>query len=378
MNIGIDGIAFSHPQPGGYRTYTTNLVAHLTRLPVNHNYTLYLHQPVNFSFPINWSIEIIPSSLPVIGVPYREQIALPRTVKRLENSLLHSPCATGPIAGSFPRVVTLLDTIEFSTPLSIKQPRLWLMRQYSRLIQSRMAYLAERIITISNYSKAQIVERFGIDAKKITVTHLAVAERFNIARKANAKTIVEKRFGLTDYILAMASASPRKNIDGLLSSYSLLASSLRARFPLALIATHPALKGRLAQRITALGIQENVVFLNHVSDDDLALLYQAAALFVFPSIEEGFGLPPLEAMACGTPVVASNTSSLPEILGEAALLAPPTDIETIADAMNQVLCQPAVSEMLAAKGLAQSKKFSWERTARETLAVYESVAGAGR
>lgn len=374
MNIGIDGITFSHPQPGGYRTYTTNLIAHLTRLPTRHDYTLYLHQPVNFPFPANWSIKIVPTSLPVIGVPYREQVALPHTVKRLENSILHSPCATGPITGSFPRVVTLLDTIEFSTPLSVKQPRLWLMRQYSRLIQSRMAYLAERIITISYYSKAQIIKKFGIEAEKITVTHLAVAERFNIAQKVDAKTMVKNKLGLTDYILAMASASPRKNIDRLLFSYSLLTPSLRARFPLALIATHPALKGHLAQRITELGIQENVVFLNRASDDDLALLYQAAALFVFPSIEEGFGLPPLEAMACGTPVVASNTSSLPEVLGEAAILVPPTNTTAIAEAMNQVLTEPLLSETLAAKGLVQSQQFSWKKTARETLAVYESLA----
>lgn len=373
MKITIDGITFSHLQPGGYRTYTTNLIRHLSRLENNYQYVLFLHKPVKFSFPPNWFIEIIPASFPLVGVAYREQIALPRSVNRLGNSLLHSPCATGPITGSFPRVVTLLDTIEFSTQLPIKQPRLWLMQQYSRLIQTRTAYMADQIITISNYSKSRIVQQFGIEANKITVTHLAVDERFGIDSKEIASTILSNKFGLTNYVLALASASPRKNINGLLLSYALLNKKLRQQHKLLLVSTHTALKQDLQRQIVKLGIENDVIFLQQVSDEDLIYLYKAASLFVFLSLEEGFGLPPLEAMACGTPVVASNTSSLPEVLGDAAILVTPTDTKIIAEAITTILTTPFLANEMCDKGLKRNELFSWEKTARETLAVYKSV-----
>ena len=125
-----------------------------------------------------------------------------------------------------------------------------------------------------------------------------------------------------------------------------------------------------------LGLTENVVLIEGVSDERLLNLYNAASLFVFPSLEEGFGNPPSEAMACGTPVIASNTTSLPEVLGDAAILVPPTDTEALADAMIQVLNTPSLAEELRHRGLQRSLKFSWERTARETLAVYEKVASS--
>lgn len=374
MQIGIDGITFSHTQPGGYKTYTTNLVHHLSSLSTEHTFSLYLHQKLPATLPSTWNVEIAPTTMPLIGVAYREQVTLPRAVKNAQDTLLHSPCATGPIiTGSFPRVVTLLDTIEFTTPLTFRPLRLWLMRQYSRVVQARMARIADRIITISNYSKHQISQRFDIDARKISVIHLAAAERFSPGSKSDAAALIKKQYGLTNYILALASASPRKNISSLLASYALLPSSLRSKFPLALICTHLAWRDQLSQRVEQLGVEDHVNFLHQVTDDELVHLYRAAALFVFPSLEEGFGLPPLEAMACGAPVVAANSSSLPEVLGQAALLAPPTDTYALAEAMRKVLEEPDYATDLIAKGLAQSQQFSWCKTARETLAVYESL-----
>jgi glycosyltransferase involved in cell wall biosynthesis len=131
----------------------------------------------------------------------------------------------------------------------------------------------------------------------------------------------------------------------------------------------------VAEKVAQLGLQEQVTFTGYVPDEDLPALYNAAELFVFPSLYEGFGLPVLEAMACGAPVVTSNTSSLPEVAGDAAILVDPYDVNAIAQAMRQVLEDPALAEALRQKGLERAKLFTWEKTARQTIAVYEKVLG---
>jgi glycosyltransferase involved in cell wall biosynthesis len=141
------------------------------------------------------------------------------------------------------------------------------------------------------------------------------------------------------------------------------------------ICAHSALLGRLERQSEELGIAADVHFLEGVADQPLHSLVTVASLFVYPSLEEVFGLPPLQAMACGTPVVASNTSSLSKVLGDAALLVPPTDTQAIADAMAAVLTSPSLAVDLAEWGLARSRQFSWETTARQTLELYESVLG---
>jgi hypothetical protein len=374
MRIGIDGIAVSHPQPGGYRTYTTNLVTHLARLDAQNSFVLFIDRPAALDLPSNWQVAVVSRRLPLLGVAARQQVGLPRQVRRFQVDLLHSPCGTGPLGSPCPDVVTILDTIEFSEPLpSLRQTRLWAMRVYNRLVQARVARTAEAIITISRYSRDCIVRRFQVPADKIFVTHLAPADHFVTCDRRQAVGQVRENFGLEDYLLAFASASPRKNIDRLFDAYRLLGETRRREFPLAVVCTHPALRNRLARKTSELGIESDIVFLDRVSDGHLAALMSAATLFVFPSLEEGFGLPPLEAMACGTPVVASNMSSMPEVLADAALLVSPLDARELADAMAAILTSPALAAQLAERGLERSRSFSWEATARQTLAVYESM-----
>ncbi len=374
MKIAIDGIAFSHPQPGGYHTYTRNLIEQLAQLDTRHSYLLLTDRQTSFAFPPNWQVEVVPAHIRGIGVAVREQFSLPARLRSARPSVLHSPCATGPLVKNCQHVITLLDTLEFTIPLPhLRHTRLWAMRSYSRLIQTWLARRASIIITISHYSKEQIAQRFSISPDKFIVTHLAAAPHFSQQDRMQAAAWAYARFGVQNYIIALASASPRKNIAHLLKEYSRLEAGLRDRFPLVLVFTHSSFKVRIAQQAADFGIQSNVIFLDALSDQDLSAVFSAARLFVFPSLEEGFGLPPLEAMACGTPVVASNTSSMPEVLGDAALLVSPTKADELAAAMCSVLTTPSLAEELCQRGLMHSKQFSWERTARETLAVYEQV-----
>jgi glycosyltransferase involved in cell wall biosynthesis len=250
------------------------------------------------------------------------------------------------------------------------------MRFYSRLIQARMALTAQRIITISQYSKAQIMRRFGLPADRITVTYLAPGSSFHSRDRSAAQTRIQQTFGLGEYIVALASASPRKNIGHLLQAYAQLATPLRRRFALVLVCSHSLLRESLSHQAERLGISADLVSIDRVEDDCLADLFTAAAVFAFPSLEEGFGLPPLEAMACGTPVIASRTSSMPEVLGRSALLVSPTDSAELADALTNVLTDVDLSRHLIERGRRRSEFFNWPETARQTLAAYHSLAPA--
>lgn len=176
------------------------------------------------------------------------------------------------------------------------------------------------------------------------------------------------------FILAIGSADPRKNIATLLEAYARLPETMRTRHNLVIVWTHPLLAESIANQARACGIGEHVRFLHHVSNDDLIMLYNAASFFVFPSRYEGFGLPILEAMACGAPVIAANNSSIPEVAGDAAILVDAELPAMMAHAMVRLLEDDALRHEMSARSLHRATAFSWQRCARETLAVYQSIA----
>ena len=367
----IDAISMSHPQPGGYRTYTTNLVQHLQLVEQRYEYVVAVDRPIPWTLKPGWELRIV-ERRGSVGVIWREQYAIPRVAAQVGAALIHAPAATAPLWGSVPLIVTLHDTIEFSDPLpSPKQTKRWVMRQYSRFVQRRAAQQARHIITVSHYSKKQITRFFSIPDERISVIHNAPSPVFCAQDKRQAREEARERGFASDYVLGIASAAKRKNVGALLEAYALLPASLQRQHPLALICTHAGVMAQMAALAERNGVSDHVRLLENLSDADLALLYTAAAVFVFPSLEEGFGLPPLEAMACGAPVVASNTSSIPEVVGEAGILVPPTDIAEIAEAINRVLTNPGLAAELRSRGLAHAASFSWLKVAQHTLAVYE-------
>jgi len=371
MQILIDAIAMSHPQPGGYRTYTTNLVQHLQRIEQKHEYIVAVDRPIPWTPRPGWELRVI-GRRGSIGVIWREQYAVPRAAVHAGAALIHAPAATASLWASPPLLLTLHDTIEFSEPLpSPKQTKRWAMRQYSRFAQRHAAHHARHIITVSRFSKEQIARFFSVPNERITVIHNASSPVFCPLRHEQAKEEVRKRWSVSEPVLGMASAAKRKNLGALLAAYALLPDGVQRQHPLALVCTHPEVKSQMSALAEKNGVSDHVLLLENVGDADLASLYNAAAVFVFPSLEEGFGLPPLEAMACGTPVVASNTSSIPEVVDDAGLLVPPTDVAQIAEAINRVLTSPGLADELRTRGLARSAAFSWLKVAQQTTAVYE-------
>ncbi len=228
----------------------------------------------------------------------------------------------------------------------------------------------DHVLTDSQCSRRDIIQYLGVSDDRITVVYPGVElDRFRPA--LNAASGERER----PYVLSVAGADPSKNVETLVDAFARLPRLLRDGYDLVLVGDF-RLRQDIRQRVSQTGIEKQTIFPGIVSDDHLISLYQGAALFVFPSRYEGFGLPVLEAMACGCPVISSNASSLPEVTGDSAILVDPSDVGGFAQAMEEVLSNPELRQSLHGRGLSWARKFSWDRTALDTIEVYKRVAAS--
>jgi glycosyltransferase involved in cell wall biosynthesis len=365
MKIGLD-LSVVKINQAGSGIYASNLAQALMGLESQHRYELFsVRQSQTMSAP-----KTVRSRLQTL---YRDllwmHVLLPYQVRRAKTDILHMPFGIMPYRSPCPTVVSILDTTICATPQNFP---FW-HRNYARRFMPLAANHAARIITISAHSKRDIVHEFGVSADKIVVTPLGASAQFTPLASAVSAS-VRRTYGLGDgpIIFTVGTLEPRKNLVRLLQAFA----RLRRRFP-ALLLVHAGPKGwhftNILAETESLGLQQAVRFLGRVPIDDLARLYNTAALFVYPSLYEGFGLPVLEAMACGSPVITSNISSLPEVVGDAGILVDPYSVDEITTAMERMLSDAPLAEQLRQRGLERARMFSWERCAQETLAVYEQA-----
>jgi glycosyltransferase involved in cell wall biosynthesis len=235
----------------------------------------------------------------------------------------------------------------------------------------RFLRAADAVIAVSECTKRDAIRFYRIPEEKITVIYEGVNPRFRPA-SPEAIAAVRARYGLPErFILYVGTIEPRKNLTTLLEAFHHLLATYDLR--LVIVGKKGWLYERFFRRLRELGLENRVLFTGYVPDEDLPAIYSAADLFVFPSLYEGFGLPVLEAMACGTPVICSNTSSLPEVAGDAALLVDPTDARALTGAMEQVLTNERLWATLRAKGMERARGFTWEKAAYRTWEVYQQV-----
>jgi glycosyltransferase involved in cell wall biosynthesis len=239
----------------------------------------------------------------------------------------------------------------------------------------RTARQASRVVTISSHSAADIVELYGVPQERIAIVSPAVGPEFAPVAEPAVIAAVKARYGIhwDAYVLSGGGAEPRKNIVRLVEAFG-RAPKLRETMNLVVVGGMERGAESIYEAVSRAGLQEEVIFPGHVPLEDLRALYAGCSLFAFPSLYEGFGMPPLEAMACGAPVVCSNASSLPEAVGDAALLVDPRDPEGWAQAMTRVLDDANLREDLRRKGALRVKAFSWEQSARDQLRVYQELA----
>ena len=381
MHIGVEATNLRSQQLGGVWRYTESLIRALGRLTSPHRYSLLFFNafkpwarvlPPSVSSPAMRLVEVTSSSNflftsfgPMIprgwGGPTVESFLGPVDV-------FHSVNAVPLPQRDGRRVVTVQDL----TCLHFPQFHPWVRRTLFRMGVRRAARLADAIIVPSSATKRDLATWLPLADKKIRVVPLAPPEHF-VPLGARESLPVIDRYGLPyrDYLLFVGNVEPRKNLLALIEAYGRLRKDTRRAPPLA-IAGGEGWRNRLIHKAAAASpFAADIRVLGYVPDTDLPALMNGALAFVYPSVYEGFGLPPLEAMACGTPVITSNRSSLPEVVGDAALLVDPDDRAGLAGAMARIVDEESLREELRERGLKQAQRFSWEETARLTLRVYE-------
>ena len=305
----------------------------------------------------------------------REQVELPRILRRHKADLLHSPHFLLPLIRPCAAVATIHDVIYLacSEDLPSRGGRL-----YYRAMMNAAVKLADRIVTDSEFSKADIVRHLHADPEKVTVVHCGIDAGFRPVTDSAALERVLSRYGLGDeYILYTGIFKPRKNHSGLLRAFrEFLASGNKAT---QLVIAGPMAEGEagLRQLAVELGIADKVAFLGFVAEDDLPALYTGARVYACPSFYEGFGFTVLEAMACGTPVVCSPETSLPEVAGNAALYANARSPLEFASALRRLFDDERLRAGMIEKGFRNCERFQWQKAARATVTVYEAAAFSG-
>ncbi len=312
------------------------------------------------------NLRLHPTTIPTFHP--REQTDLPRLIRSLRPDLAHLPYNVRPYRPGLPNLLTLFDAIPRRFPACYPRRTRWTIAIVQRLaIRSADAFVAISAATARDFQHL-----YRLPAERITLTPLAADPAFRPQPPEQIETVRQRLALPARYVLYLGSNQPHKNLPALLAAWSILSAA--APRPLLVIAGawdphHP----QALQQAERLG--GTVRFLPNVAAADLPGLYSGAECFVFPSLYEGFGLPVLEAMACGTPVVCSNASSLPEVAGDAALLFDPTQPEAIAAAIARLLAEPDLAADLICRGLAQAANFSWQRTAAATLSAYQRLLG---
>lgn len=301
----------------------------------------------------------------------REQVELPHLLRKHKIDLLHSPHFLLPLVRPCPAVVTIHDVIYLACKEDLSSR---LGRLYYRGMMSASARMSARIITDSEYSKTDIVRYLQADPAKVEVIYPGVSAAFQPVRDSTRFARVRQKYSIRqEFILYTGIYKPRKNHAGLLKAFQ----KLRANgVSVQLVIAGPMQEGEKELKILAreLGVQEDVIFTGLIDDLDLNVLYSAARVYACPSLYEGFGFTVLEAMACGTPVVCSKETSLPEVAGDAAVYANARDPEEFAMALAQVIRDSGLRTALIEKGYRNCLRFNWTKAAAQTIAVYEQSA----
>lgn len=360
----------------GVGNYVVHLIRALQEVDKENRYHIFVGQDTKHLFEI-WASNFRVVTLPIGHDPrwlmrpvyyFWQNSLISVYLKQNQIDLLHLPNLLPLLIRFVPTVVTIPDMAEYKVTKYSRFRQL-----YRRSISHLVVRNADRIITISHSAKQDISTVTGAPLAKIDVTYLASAIPGATTIDSSKPDVLTKYHLKREYILYVGSALPHKNLKRVLEAFMLLKSRYKIPHQLVLVGNRDTNAALLMEEAEQMKVDGHIVLAGYVPDDDLPALYQNAGLFVFPSLHEGFGLPILEAMTCGTPVVTSNVSSLPEVAGDAAILVDPMDVKAIADGMWAILRDKDRRQAMVAKGRMQAAKFSWEVCARQTLESYRKA-----
>jgi len=366
LKIGID-FRLHHYQQAGISLYAKRLAQGMAEIDEENEYVLLQH----------WQ-----EKTPLVAAPnFRrrslftpphhrfEQVFLGKEINWLHVDVLHSPDFIPPFAARCATVITVHDLAFLRYPYLLTKEA---ARYYAQV--DKAARRVDRIIAVSESTRNDLVNMVGAPEEKISVIYEAAAPFYRPLDREASYHWLQKRYRLPrDFILFVSTIEPRKNIVTLLRAYHQYRQQYHGEQALVLAGAPGWHYEEIYQEVASLGLGAHAFFLNRVSNEELLRLYNAAFMLVHPALYEGFGLTPLEAMACGAPVIVSNASSLPEVVGDAALLVDPTDVDGWTVAMHRLAADPSLRRTLREKGLKRAKLFSWQKAARETLQVYRDA-----
>ena len=358
----------------GIGTYLRNLLHHLGRLDHDTDYVLLCRrgdETETDSFGANF--RVVTERSPNYSV--REQISVPLALRRAGAELFHAPHYVLPPLTPCRSIVTIHDCIHLRFPQYLPSR---LAHAYARAQIWTAIRRASRILTVSQASKEDLLTFFDVPEERITVIPNAIDERFRVPPSEEEMVRIRERYQLPRrFIMYAGNVKPHKNLERLIDAFRLIRQGGHDDLGLLVTGSEVSKYATLRRAVHRYHLHRHVRFLGYQPTATLAALYHLADVFVFPSLYEGFGLSPLEALACGTPVVSSNVSSLPEVLGDAAILTDPYAAESIAEGIARALDDGPLRAELRRKGLARAEAFSWEHSVTEVRRIYGEVAAGG-
>ena len=377
MHIGIDAHAIGARQ-GGNETYIRGLIEALAEIDGENRYTIYLANRAAAeewrdrlaSRHPNFGVRLLPPPTPLVRVP----LFLAWELRRRPVDVLHVQYTAPPFC-RIPVIATIHDLAFEHLPETFTRRGSFQLK----LTVRRTARRAARIATVSEYSRQDLLRTYHLPPEKVAVTYNGIDARFTPQPATLSEPReIRLRFGIArDYLLAVGSLQPRKNLVRLIRAYADLRSRHASfQHQLVIVGRKLWLADEIFDEVKRQPWADDLILTDYVEDRALAALYRSAAAFVYPSLFEGFGLPPLEAMACGVPVITSNTSSLPEVTGDAALLIDPLREEELAEALLRIVGDDSLRARLREAGIAQAEKFTWREAAEITLRLYREALGA--
>lgn len=370
MKIGIDGRAAKWYRGTGIGTYTYQLINSLNKVDSKNDYLVFLPEGSSLDLSDNFIAKTVKD---LSNKNFWDDVRSPNTFSNRDLDLYHVPQNGVGLSENIPclKLITLHDIIPLRMPETVSS-------RYLDIFNNELPKIIDNcdgILTVSEFSKRDIAKEFNFPKERIFVTPLAAEDIYKPLNKDICKKKLSKKYSINDnFILYVGGFSPRKNILGIIEAFSLLSYTIKKDLKLVITGKKGISYEIYKKRAEDLSISNSVIFTDFIPLNDLPDFYNASELLLYPSFYEGFGLPPLEAMACGIPVIASNVTSLPDVCLDAAILINPYSIDELKNSIELVLTNNTLRSSMIQRGLLISSLYSWDKTALQTIKAYETIS----
>ena len=366
MKIAIEAQRIFRPNKHGMDFVALETIRELQKMDHENEYFIFVSPGEDRCLESSENMHIIELKCPTY--PLWEQMALPRAVKRIKPDLLHCTSNTAPLHCPVPLVLTLHDIIYLEKRQSSNQEMGW---HYRRLVVPRILPKCKKIITVSQFERKRILEALHLPSEQLVAVYNGFNSHFHLQPKA--PEITRKYIDSDNYLFFLGNTDPKKNTPRVLKAYSEYLKRSEKKLPLLIADLKEDAIDRILEEEKITDIKSSLRFPGYIANTDLAALYSGAFAFLYPSLRESFGIPMLEAMACGTPIITGNTSAMPEIAGKGALLVDPYHPEEITEKILQLENDNQFYQQQVEYGLERSKLFSWKNSAEALLKIYKGL-----